>query len=97
MLSPGKCHFVLFGFKENEQFDLICNDITLKRSCHEKFLGVNKRSLQIILNDYESPYSLLLEEAHKIALHQRCINSLMIEIYKYLNGHSSDIIKVIWD
>ena len=29
VLNPGKCHFMLFGVKENEQFDLICNDITL--------------------------------------------------------------------
>ena len=31
---------MLFGVKENEQFDLICNDITLKHSSHEKLLGV---------------------------------------------------------
>ena len=23
VLNPGKCHFMLFGIKENEQFDLI--------------------------------------------------------------------------
>ena len=40
VLNPGKCHFMLFGVKENEQFDLICNDITLKHTSHEKILGV---------------------------------------------------------
>ena len=40
VLNPGKCHFMLFGVKENEQFDLLCNDITLKYSSHEKILGV---------------------------------------------------------
>ena len=40
VLNPGKCHFMLFGVKENEQFDLICNDIVLKHSSHEKMLGV---------------------------------------------------------
>ena len=40
VLNPGKCHFMLFGVKENEQFDLICNDITLKHSSHEKIVGV---------------------------------------------------------
>ena len=40
VLNPGKCHFMLLGVKENEQFDLICNDITLKHSSHEKILGV---------------------------------------------------------
>ena len=40
VLNPGKCHFMLFSVKENEQFGLICNDITLKHSSHEKNLGV---------------------------------------------------------
>ena len=40
MLNPGKCRFMLFGVKENEQFDLICNDITLKRSSDENIFGV---------------------------------------------------------
>ena len=40
VLNPGKCPFMLFGVKENEQFDMICNDITLKHSSHEKILGV---------------------------------------------------------
>ena len=49
------------------------------------------------LNDYESPYPLLIEEAHQITFQQRCINSLMIEVYKYLNGHSPDIMNgMIW-
>ena len=38
-LNPGKCHFMFFGVKENEQFDMICNDITLKHNSHEKLLG----------------------------------------------------------
>ena len=136
VLSPEKCHFMLFGVKENELFDLICNDITLKHCSHEKNLGiaidnklsfdehiinncktankklsalsrinhymkqkqnkgniiaiihnlsfqllsliwmlcskkstkrinaVHEKFLQIILKYYESPYTLLLEEAH---------------------------------
>ena len=166
-LNPGKCHFMLFDVKENEQFDLICNDITLKHNSHEKILGItidnklssdehiinicktankklnalsrinhymkqnqkeilwtsfiiyhfsyclpiwmfcsrnstkkiyalHERSLRIILNDYESPYPLLLEEVHQITFHQRCIISLMIEFYKCLNGHSPDIMNYIF-
>ena len=58
VLNPGKCHFMLFGVKENEQFDLICNDITLKHSSHEKILGVtidNKLSFdEHIINIYKT-------------------------------------------
>ena len=39
-VDPGKCHFMLFDVKANEQSDLICNVITLKHSSHEKYLGV---------------------------------------------------------
>ena len=37
----------------------------------KKVNAVHERSLPIVLNDYESPYSLLLEEAHQITFHQR--------------------------
>ena len=40
VLNPGKCYFILFVVKENEQFDLICYDIILKHSSHGKSLGV---------------------------------------------------------
>ena len=48
----------------------------------KKINAVHERSLRIIRNDYESLYPLLLEEAHQITFHQRCINSFMIEVYK---------------
>ena len=62
----------------------------------KKINAVHERSLQIIRNNYESLYSLLLEEARQIKFHQRCINSLMIEVCKYLDGHSPDIMNDIF-
>ena len=52
--------------------------------------------MQVIRNDYESLYPLLLEKAHEITFHQRCTNSLMIEVYKSFNGHSPDIMNDIF-
>ena len=40
VLNLGKCHFMLFGVKENEEFDMICDDISLKHISHEIILGV---------------------------------------------------------
>ena len=57
---------------------------------------VQEISLRIIRNDYESLYPLLIEETHQTTFHQRCINSLMIEVYKYLNGYSPDIMNDIF-
>ena len=62
----------------------------------KKINAVQERPLRIIRNDYESLYPLLLEEARQITFHQRCINSLMIEVYRYLNGHSLDIMNDIF-
>ena len=52
--NPGNCHFMLFGVKENEQFELTCNDITLKHSSQEKILDVtidNKLSFDEHITD----------------------------------------------
>ena len=56
----------------------------------KKVNAVHEGSLRIIRNNYESLYPLLLEETHQIIFHQRCINSLIIKVYKYLNGYSPD-------
>ena len=60
----------------------------------KKINEIYERSLWIIQNDYESPYSLLLQETHRITFHQWCINSLMIVVCKYLNGHSPGIMNI---
>ena len=39
---------------------------------------------------------LLLEEVHQVTFHRRCISSLRIEVYKYLNGHSPGIVNDIF-
>ena len=62
----------------------------------KKINTVHERSLRVTLKDYESPYTLLLEEAHQITFHQQCVNSLMIEVYRYLNGHSPHIMNYIF-
>ena len=54
VLNPGKCHFTLFGVKENGQLDLMCNVITLKHSSHEKTID-NKLSFdEHIINIYKT-------------------------------------------
>ena len=62
VLNPGKCHFMLFGVKENKQFDLMCNEITTKHSSHEKSLGAtidNKLSFDEHINNYKTAYKNL--------------------------------------
>ena len=56
-----------------------------------KINAVHERSLRTVLNNYEPPLSLLLEEAHQITFHQQYTNSVMIEVCKYLRGYSPNI------
>ena len=44
---------------------------------------------------YKLSYEELLDLTNEISPHQRCINSLMAEVYKCLNGLSPDIINDI--
>ena len=83
--------FIIFHFSYCSLIWMFCS-----KKATKKKNTLHERSLRIIQNDYESIYPLLLEEAHQITFHQRCINSLMTEVYKYLNGHSSDIMNDIF-
>ena len=42
-------------------------------------------------NNYELSYEELLDLTNEISQHQRCLNSIMTEVYKCLNGISPDI------
>ena len=66
------------------------------KTSNKKINAAHERSLQIDRNDYESLYPLLLEETQQATVHKRCINALMIKVYKYLNGHSPDIMNDIF-
>ena len=57
-----------------------------------KINAVHERSLRTLLNNYEPPLSLLLEEAHQITFNQQYTNSVMIEVCKYLSGYSPNIL-----
>ena len=36
----------------------------------------------------------VIRESTQVTFHQRCINSLMIEVYKHKKGHSPDIMNI---
>ena len=83
--------FIICHFSSCPLIWMICS-----KKSSKKINAVHERSLQIIRNDYQPLYPLLLEEAHQITVHQKVINSLMIKVYKYLNGHSPDIMNDIF-
>ena len=83
--------FIISHFSYFHLIWMFCSKKSIK-----KINAVHDQFLRFIRNDYESLYPSLLEEAQQITLHQRWINSLTIEVDKYLNGHSPDIINDIF-
>ena len=58
--------------------------------------STHERCLRLIQQSYTSNFEVLLENANEKPVHQKCIEFLMIEGYKYLNGLSSDIMSGIF-
>ena len=58
-----------------------------------KFKGLNKKinrihekSLTLVLNDHQSTLDKILDTLNEKTIHQQCIDCLLIEVYKFLNG-----------
>ena len=58
--------------------------------------SIHERCLRLIQQNYTSDFEVLLENANEKQVHQKCIELLMIEVYKYLNGLSPDIMNDIF-
>ena len=58
--------------------------------------SAHERYLRLIQQNYSFDFEVLLENANEKPLHQKCIELLMIEVYKYLNGLSPDIVSDIF-
>ena len=54
----------------------------------------DERCLRLIQQNSTSDFEVLLENANEKLVHQKCIELLMIEVYKYVNGLSPDIFKL---
>ena len=58
--------------------------------------SIYERCLCLIQQNYTSDFEVLLENSNEKPVHQKCIELLMIEVYKYLNGLSPDIMSDIF-
>ena len=57
--------------------------------------SIHERCLRLIEQNYTSGFEVLLENSNEKPVHQKCIELLMIEVYKYLNGLSPAILSDI--
>ena len=58
--------------------------------------SIHERCLCLIQQNYTSDFEVLLEISNEKPVHQKCIELLMIEVYKYLNDQSPDIMNEVF-
>ena len=66
------------------------------RSSIRKINQIHERTLRLKLNNYCDTFTELISISNETTIHQRCINFLMVEVYKVLNGHTPEIMKEIF-
>ena len=68
------------------------------RTLNNKINRIHERALRTVYSDYNSSFNELLDKDGSITIHQRNVQSLAIEIFKYLHGLSpaklSEVFKV---
>ena len=101
--------FRISSFMTKEKLDLLVNSFIrsqfsycpliwmfCNRTSMNKINKIQERCLRLTLNDYTTNFNELLVFTNEISTHQRCINFLMIEVYKFLNGLSPDIMNEVF-
>ena len=63
---------------------------------YKRINKIHEKSLRFILYDYESSFDSLLSTLNEKAINQRCINVLLTEVYKYLNGYFPDLMNEVF-
>ena len=58
------------------------------RSINNKISRLHEKALRIVYCDFKSSFEGLLMKDNSISIHERNIQSLALEIYKFLNGLS---------
>ena len=66
------------------------------KGCNKRINRIHERSLRLILSDYEPSFDDMLSTLNEKTIHQCCINVLLTEVYKYLNGFSRELMNEVF-
>ena len=58
--------------------------------------GPNKKMIRLVLNDHQSTLDEMLDTLNEKTIHQQCIDRLLIDVDKFLNGYSPDIMNDVF-
>ena len=56
------------------------------KGLNKKINRIHEKSLTLVLNDHQSTLDKILDTLNEKTIHQQCIDRLLIEVYKFLNG-----------
>ena len=68
----------------------------LSRTLNNKINRIYETALRTVYSDYNSSFNELLDKDGSFTIHQRNVQSLAIEIYKYLHGLSPAILSEVF-
>ena len=61
-----------------------------------KMNKIYERSLRLLLKNYKDDFQDFLRSTGDILIHQRCINFLLADVYKYIHGLSPEIMNEVF-
>ena len=73
---------------------LIC--MFISKGLNKKINRIHQISLRLILNYHQSTLDEMLDTLNEKIIHQQCIDRLLTEVYKFLNGYSPDIMNDVF-
>ena len=66
------------------------------KGLNKKINRIHEKSLSLVLNDYQSMLDEMFDTLNEKTIHQQCINRLLTEVYKFLNGCSPDVMNDVF-
>ena len=91
-MNSDKCTLPSSFIKSHFSYCLLIWMLICNRKHIKKVNKIQERYLRLMTNNCKLSYEELLDLTNEISPHQRCLNSLMTEVYKCLNGLSPDIV-----